>query len=169
MDVLLHFGATRLDLRMRRLVSGKDELGIKYASEVLTGQKGVREAIQLEGLRAGGVAQEITARHSRNQTGGVAAPSRRPTPRWARHRPGGRCAGGGARPTESSQAAKKLTDSGTGRVSKGGSTEAPHPGEDRDVCHRGTPGEVAEGVLRRVRGTTGKGRRGTLSAGDTGP
>jgi len=63
MDVLLHFGATRLDLRMRRLVSGKDELGIKYAGEVLTGQKGVREAIQLEGLRAAEEAVERGSHH----------------------------------------------------------------------------------------------------------
>jgi len=62
MDVLMHFGPTRLDLRMRRLASGKDELGIRYEGEVLTGRKGVREAIQSGALRAGAVAEEVLRR-----------------------------------------------------------------------------------------------------------
>jgi len=58
-------------------------------------------------------ARIIIARHSRNQTGGAALQSRRPTPRSARHRPEGRYAGVDARPTECSQAAPVSTVSST--------------------------------------------------------
>ena len=54
MGCLGYFSTKGSDLRMPRTENGKDELGIRYEGEVLTGQKGVREAIELGGIQAEG-------------------------------------------------------------------------------------------------------------------
>jgi len=75
-------------------------------------------AIYSTQFEIGPVSEATIGRHSRNQTGGAAPQSRRPTPRSARHRPGGRCAGGGARPTECLPAAAIFVVSSIGHVGK---------------------------------------------------